>query len=315
MTSKPDRTREEQRVPEVESSTFTDDLDLMIDGWHLSLKADNKSDATLKTYLTSARQLRDWVRAEHGPTDIRNLSPTHVRGYLAHVLSNWKATTASVRYRALYQWFKFLLAEGEMDSFVMAEIRPPIVPEEPVGVISDEELAAMLAGCDPKTYDGKRDIAIIRLFFDGGVRLDELASIRLDDLGEQVVSVLGKGRRRRTAAFGPKTAVAIHRYLRARTRHKHASSPALWLGQKGAMTSSGVYQVIRRRGRKAGVTLHPHQLRHTAAHRWLAQGGEEGDLMNLMGWRSRAMLDRYGRSAAEARAIAAHKRLKPGESI
>jgi integrase len=45
-----------------------------------------------------------------------------------------------------------------------------------------------------------------------------------------------------------------------------------------------------------------HQLRHTFAHEWLAQGGNETDLMRLAGWKSRAMLQRYGASAADAHA-------------
>lgn len=98
--------------------------------------------------------------------------------------------------------------------------------------------------------------------------------------------VLGKGRRPRSCPFGKKTAQVLDRYLRARAAHRYADHPELWLARKGPLTASGVYQMVHDRANEAGIGhAYTHLVRHTFAHQWLAQGGQEGDLMCLAGWR------------------------------
>ncbi len=214
-----------------------------------------------------------------------------------------------------------MLDEEEIDTDPMARMKPPIVPEIPVEVLTDSQLRALLKACTGKDFRSRRDTAIVRLFADTGLRLGELSALSINhlDLDTNVASVRRKGRKPGIAPFGSKTAIALDRYLRARAAHRGGeASRALWLADKGGrpMTSSGIARLLRNRGEQAGISgLHPHQIRHTTVHVWFDNGGSEGDAMRLFGWKSRQMLHRYAASAADARARDAHLRLALGDRI
>jgi integrase len=157
---------------------------------------------------------------------------------------------------------------------------------------------------------------VIRLFVDTGMRLSDLTHLTVDDvdLSDGVALVLGKGRRPRACPFGPRTAQALDRHPRGRTKIAPRGEMGLWLATttKRPMTIYGIGQMLRRRGAQAGIVgLHPHMLRDQFAHEWLSAGGNEGDLMRLAGRKSRQMLTRYGASAADEQAPATNLDQRP----
>lgn len=288
--------------------------------WARSLRARNLSDKTQRSYVEAGRQFDAWLAAERPDVDdVGDVRRGHVEDFMADLLARRSAATANSRYRSLALFFGWCLEEGEVDVSPMAKMHPPLVPEQPVALPAEEDLRKLLAAVAGKDFAARRDTAIIRLFIDTGARRAEIAELRVEDLDldDQVARVVGKGRRPRVVPFGMKTTQALDRYIRARRTHRLAVDPALWLGDrgKGPISPDGVHQMLGRRAAEAGLSLHPHQLRHHFAHSWLSEGGTEGDLMRLAGWRSRTMLDRYGRAAAEGRARAAHRRMGLGDKL
>ncbi len=294
-------------------------VEALLASWQRTLRARNRSARTIGNYAHTARMFTSWCD-EHGhPTDPARQTAGDVEAWLVHQLDHGAASASvHLRFACLKQWFAWLVDEEEIAVSPMARLKPPKMTAAPVPVLMVDDLQRLLADCVGTHWLDRRDLAIIRLFIDTGMRLGELARIKTAevDLDRRSVIVSGKTGPR-LVPFGTKTTEALDRYIRARARRPQADSEALWIGTRGTLGTDGIGTMLRGRGARIGRPgLHAHQFRHGFAHHWLANGGQEQDLARIAGWvPGSAMLARYGASAAAERARDAHKRIAPGDRL
>lgn len=282
------------------------------------LRAEGKAPRTVTLYGMSVAMYADWLTAKGIAPTVAALTRDNIREWLAD-LSETRATgTVRTRYRGLHRFAGWLVDEDELDDNPMRTIAQPVAKVTPVPVLDDDELAALLKACRGKAFNDRRDEAVIRILLDAGIRVSELCGLTTEsvDLDNGMALVRGKGDKVRPVYFSTRTVAALDRYSRARSSHRHAHLAAYFLTQRGALSTDGAREIIRVRGNAAGIEgLHPHRFRHTFAHDFLMAGGQERDLKRLAGWTSDVMLERYGASAADARARQAAQNLRRGDRV
>ena len=183
----------------------------------------------------------------------------------------------------------------------MASIPIPKAPAKIINAFSEEQLKKLLAACRLNDTYGCRNLAIILLLLDSGIRVSELVNIEIGDvnLAEGLIKIrIAKGGKERMVPVGSVTLKALWRYI-------HSSRPMplserierLFLNSNGLpLTKNGVQQMIRRLGRKAGISevrCSPHTFRHSFSKNYLLNGADIYSLQKILGHSSLASVKIY----------------------
>jgi integrase len=313
------------------------------DLWHdfrRSLERRGRSTSTLAVYRKSYEQFWTWALDQGVAPDPAEVDHTLVNRWTDHLLTApalrngrpilkpdpmtgepvpqpIEASTRRIRFVNLRPFFSWWSKEFDAPNPFDRADAPGDAQSAPIPVVPLDDVRKLLSVCGGKDFTDRRDAAVIRILFDTGARLGELRALMVEDWDRRGDTLVLRGKTgTRVVPISASTGEALSRYLRARKDHPKARLRAMWLSPKGALTDSGVAQLLRRRCEQAGIeSINPHQFRHTWAHEFRDVGGSEGDLMYLAGWKSTAMAHRYGRSAAAKRAQDSLRRLSLGDRL
>lgn len=282
---------------------------------HLRLN-ENASVHTVRAYDSDLSQYLDFLGAhldrrvsELTPADLDHLNARAFLGDL-HRRGNSKASAAR-KLSAIRAFGRYLRREGLLDTDPAALVGTPKREQRIPAHLAVDEMSKLLEMPDTTDPLGRRDKAILELFYASGLRLSELVGLDLDDvnLSARVVRVLGKGRKERIVPFNRTAADALRAWLadREQFRSQRAQAPAVrlrprataepvFLNYKGGRLSTRSVDKLVRRYVAACSTrfgISPHALRHSFATHLLEAGADLRAIQELLGHARLSTTQRY----------------------
>ena len=298
---------------------------------YLSLNR-NASPHTVRGYDADLRQfvafLADERQRQPASLGASDLDVDAVRGYLAMLYRERRSRASAARKLAALRAFgRYLRREDVTDAEPAALVSTPKRVQTIPAHLSEDEMGRLLETPDTGSPLGRRDRAMLELFYASGLRLSELVGLDLDDvnLSGRMVRVLGKGRKQRLVPFNTSAEAAIRRYLRdrepivarasdyrRRPRTSNVESVAagrvvvrggrdrqerpLFVNYRGERLSGrSVHRLVQRYVSACSTRfgISPHALRHSFATHLLARGADLRAIQELLGHVRLSTTQRY----------------------
>ena len=273
----------------------------------------NVSAHTARAYRSDVSQFLAYVAARHGvkAAEVKpeQLDQKAIRGFLGELHREGRTRASAARKLAAVRTFlKYLRREEIIDSDPGDLVRTPRPEVRMPAHLSETEITQLIEAASDATPLGRRDAAILELFYASGLRLSELCGLDVEDvnLPAKMVRVLGKGRKQRIVPFNSATADAVRVYLkdreaivghvgRVRPAGKRAGDPLFVNYRGGRLTVRSVDRLVRRYvasfSERAGIS--PHALRHSFATHLLQRGADLRTIQELLGHARLSTTQRY----------------------
>lgn len=230
--------------------------------------------------------------------------PAPVEDFLARLVGS--PDTRVNYYQALHAFFAFVRERYHRGNPMEAMHPPHLDEESPRPTLEPEELMRLL---DSAT--SARDRAILTLLIDTGIRSGELAQLRKQDVGVETIYVQGKTGKR-IVPISEET-----RRLLVSLMAADGVTDYIFGGHKGHLTRHGLYRIVSRYMRKAGISgpkLGGHRVRHAFARGYLVMGGDTRSLQKILGHKKISTTEKYA-NLADREIIDKHHRFTPLRAV
>ncbi|HVN47312.1 MAG TPA: tyrosine recombinase XerC [Bacteroidota bacterium] len=254
----------------------------------------NYSPHTITSYETDLLELLAFLQSE-GIANVRDIHKETLRAFLGNLLDHgFSNRSAARKIASLRSFFHYLRRQKWIDGNPALALITPRT-SKPLPTFLDEKAAeALMHAPDTTSIHGKRDAAILELFYSTGIRLSELIGLNVNDIQyrERVIKVFGKGRKERILPVGEKALQAIEKYLATRVdihRTNKAEAAPLFLTAGGKrMYPQAVGLLVRTYIRQVSEVekQSPHVLRHSFATHLLNRGADLRAVKELLGHES-----------------------------
>ncbi len=256
------------------------------------------STRTLALYGRELAAWREWTEGQ-GVTSPLAVTPDLLRRYFLALAGHRRPGGQHIAFRVLKTFFRWYEREYEPRGWrnPIAKVQAPKLPQEPLPPVALDDLRAMLATCEARTFGGDRDRAILLCLLDSGCRASEFLALNAGDvdLASGAVRIRhGKGGKARVTFLGAKARKALLAYLRH--RGNLAGEAPLWVTAGGdRLTYAGLRHVVRRRALRAGLRKEPplHGFRRAFALGALRAGVDLVSLQRLLGHADLSVIRRY----------------------
>jgi integrase/recombinase XerD len=225
-----------------------------------------------------------------GIADLNSVEAENVTAFLDSLKkSGMAAASVSRAIASLRAFHKFLVLENQLPSNPTEDLRSPRKPLRLPGVLTIEQVRAILEQPFPETGRGRRDRAIIETLYSCGLRVSELVSLNLADLDfeDGYLLCLGKGSKQRLVPFGWAAKEALQDYLLSRSalsRGSHLEQAVFLNAQGRRLSRQSCWKITKKYAAKVGVkNLYPHSLRHSFATHLLKGGADLRAVQEMLG--------------------------------